>query len=80
MPPGIRHRTMGSTTEQQVWLTEQATYSVPSVHENPSSPSSPRGGYNGYTTCAPRSSGALTIERLNAYPSATGVLLPFFQV
>ncbi|MQM17618.1 hypothetical protein Taro_050590 [Colocasia esculenta] len=53
-------------TEQQVWLTEQATCSVPSAQENPSGPSSPRGSYNGYTTRAPRSSGALTAERLNA--------------
>ncbi|MQM15211.1 hypothetical protein Taro_048151 [Colocasia esculenta] len=65
MPPGTRHRTTGSTTEQQVWLTKQATCSVPSAQENPSSPSSPRGGYNGYTTRAPRSSGALTTELLN---------------
>ncbi|MQL95306.1 hypothetical protein Taro_027976 [Colocasia esculenta] len=57
MPPGTRHRTAGSTTEQQVWLTEQVTCSVPSAQENPSSPSSPCGGYNGYTTRAPRSNG-----------------------
>ncbi|MQL71458.1 hypothetical protein Taro_003781 [Colocasia esculenta] len=53
------------STEQQVWLTEQATCSVPSAQKNPSSPSFPRGGYNGYATRAPRSSGALTAELLN---------------
>ncbi|MQL90221.1 hypothetical protein Taro_022797 [Colocasia esculenta] len=65
MPPGTKHRTAASATEQQAWLTEQATCSVPSAQENPSSPSSPRGDYNGYTTRAPRSSGALTAELLN---------------
>ncbi|MQM21251.1 hypothetical protein Taro_054287 [Colocasia esculenta] len=53
MPPGTRHRTAGLTTEQQVWLTEQATCSVPSSQENSSGPSSPHRGYNGYTMHAP---------------------------
>ncbi|MQM01783.1 hypothetical protein Taro_034540 [Colocasia esculenta] len=79
MPPGTGHRTAGSTTEQQIWLTEQATCSVPSSQENPSSHSSPHGSYNGYTTHALRSSSALTAEHLNARSSATGVLLPSFK-
>ncbi|MQL84212.1 hypothetical protein Taro_016710 [Colocasia esculenta] len=48
MPSSTRCRTTGLTTEQQVWLTEQATCSVPSSQENPSGPSSPHGSYNGY--------------------------------
>ncbi|MQL97439.1 hypothetical protein Taro_030130 [Colocasia esculenta] len=68
MPSSTRCRAAGSTTEQQVWLTEQATCSVPSSQENPSGPSSPCGSYNGYTMRAPRSSVALTAEYLNAAP------------
>ncbi|MQM10062.1 hypothetical protein Taro_042949 [Colocasia esculenta] len=66
MPSSTSYRAAGSTTEQHDWLTEQATCSVPSSQENPSSPSFPHGSYNGYATRAPRSSGALTAERLNA--------------
>ncbi|MQL86460.1 hypothetical protein Taro_018991, partial [Colocasia esculenta] len=79
MPSSTRCRAASSTTEQQDWLTEQATCSVPASQENPSGPSFPHGSYNGYTTRAPRSSGALTAERLNARSSATDVLPPFFK-
>ncbi|MQL78123.1 hypothetical protein Taro_010566, partial [Colocasia esculenta] len=59
------YRAAGSATEQQIYPTEQATCSVPSAQENPSSPSPPRGSYDGYTTRSPRSSIALTAEPLN---------------
>ncbi|MQM15273.1 hypothetical protein Taro_048214 [Colocasia esculenta] len=63
--PCIRHLAASHAFGHQVWLTEHATCSVPSAQKNPSSPSFPRGGYNGYTTRATRSSGALAVELLN---------------